>query len=84
MEKLQGQLSALKKEKLPVQECTHTCMPPQGETLGQIQTAPLVSSSHGADFLSILNPQLSIRTAIATFQGLPRIERSHTYLTLHM
>ena len=59
-------------------------MPPQGETLGQIQAAPLISSSHGAGFLSYLNPQLSIRTAIPTFQGLPRIERSRTYLTLHM
>lgn len=79
-----GQLSALYKENLPGQGCTHTRASTESNRLGQIQAAPLISSSHGAVFLSYLSPQLSIRTAIPTFRGRPRIERKHTYLTLNM
>lgn len=73
------QLSALYKEMLPGQRCTHTHThhtlhaSAKQNFLGQIQTAPLISSSCGVGFLSHLSPHLPFGTLIPLFQGYPRI-----------
>lgn len=54
---------------------THTTLHASAKQnfLGQIQTAPLISSSCGVGFLSHLSPHLPFGTLIPLFQGYPRI-----------